>query len=188
MLKEAQLEVPNELATGKFQTYRQIWEVRPANLSTMVHEDELTDFSGRPEVMSLSVAPCEDISATMFLEQWVDDRQKVYLWLICTDDIRLAEENGELGSGTNRGRLAHTNLCGLAPAYSGGELWFRGLDALYLSGASGRFTARSEAELNDFVDGFRASGYHVCSFGWDADNRRPARVPREETWQEPILI
>jgi hypothetical protein len=178
-------ELETEAASDYFARYRSSWPSREAKLDNLRNGDEVTDLSGDPAVFSLTVAPIGTDITSMCVRIWEDDRTRVHLWLVCEDDVRIAPEGGELGATTTRGYLAHTNLCGLRKAHCGGELWFKSGRELYVSGWSSRFRARSDREFSDLIDGYLASGYRVCSFGWDYDKMQPARVLRDEEWTDP---
>jgi hypothetical protein len=157
------------------------------DLSRQQFSDETDDLSDNAQVTSFQVAPDDAVQYAQVIAEEVDDadssclnnaKANLYLWLVRTDDIKICLENGELGRNTARTRLSHTNLSGNALAHCGGELWFRDAKSIYLNGGSSRFTARSSAELEEIVLGFRAAGYQVCSFGWDEDSGAPKRTLR----------
>ena len=88
-----------------------------------------------------------------------------YLWVIDEMGIPYICERslGRLGDA----RPKHTNLTGGRPAYVGGELWFADNVSIYVSGGSGRYPPRSEAQLDDAVSVFESYDYDVRSLGWD---------------------
>lgn len=69
----------------------------------------------------------------------------------------------------------HTNLTGGGTAYIGGELWYRSLCEMYVSGGSGRYPPEDETQLDDAVCVFRGFGYGVTSLGWDRGTERASR-------------
>jgi hypothetical protein len=176
-------------ASQHFDAYRSVsdYASRMPDLSRQQFPDETNDLSGDTQVTSFQVAPDNAVQyANITAEEvedadssWLNnDKANLYLWLVRTDDVKICLENGQLGKSTVRTRLSHTNLSGNALAHCGGELWFRDAKSIYLNGGSSRFTARSSAELEAIVHGFRAAGYQVCSFGWDEDRGAPKRTLR----------
>ncbi len=172
--------VMSTFASPHFDEYRKGHPARESNPRTGEPADALENKSPHPEISSLTEAP----TTVTVSGSWTDEATK-HLWLIGTDDVRVALEHGELGKSCGRGKLAHTNLFGNIPAHSGGELWFRGSEHIWLNGGSGRYPARSPEELEASVDGFREAGYKVCCFGWDNVRKAPARVLLEgaEGWK-----
>jgi hypothetical protein len=176
-------------ASPCFDKYRADWPARSANLELQKFDDEVEDLSGNLEAFSVSKAPAFGIALAAGDAQEghaLRDETK-YLWLIRTEDVKLAMENGPLGKSTKRRRLAHTNLSGLSDAHCGGELSFKSDDTICLNGGSSRFQATCEQELSAAAAAFSIAGYHVCNFGWRPDNDRPARVFREldAKWIQP---
>ena len=162
-------------------------EARPPDIRNKVHPDETSDLSHNPEVLFLAESPADGVlSSTTDPEsddtehgQWLtNDTAAKYLWLVRPDDVKIALEYGTLGQETQRGRLAHTNLSGNAVAHAGGELWFKNAESVYINGGSSRFQPRSPEEWDCLVQSFKAAGYRVCSFGWDADKGAPKRTLR----------
>jgi hypothetical protein len=177
-------------ASSHFDSYRVIPDFTPRlpDLSRQESQDETTDLCHDAHVTSFQVAPEATVQCSVVVleatdeadESWLtNDRANLYLWLIRTDDVKICLENGILGQSTERGRLSHTNLSGNVPAHCGGELWFRDAESIYLNGGSSRFTARSSSELEAIVEGFRAAGYKVCSFGWNEELGKPKRTLRK---------
>lgn len=171
------------LASSIFNSYRTVFVARPADLSKKDKEDEVIDFSKNKDVYSLSIAPQAEFEIGTPPRKARTSGEKMHLWLVKTDDVAVTLEEGESGASTERGRFAHTNLCGLTDAHCGGELWFETHSRIWLTGGSSRFPPRSDQELSLIVDQFRKSGYEVCSCGWDAGIAGPARFFRgRDTW------
>ncbi len=78
------------------------------------------------------------------------------------------------------GRVKHSNLTGGGPASCGGEIWLDAVDSrlLHVSGASGRYRARTPEQLEDAVRVFEAFGFRVRSAGWSEENDWPERTFR----------
>ena len=175
----------SQMASPFFSRYRSTFEAREPNLERQKHEDELTDVSGRDDVVSLTVAPIAGARCGTPPRKPRSSGDQMHLWLVGTEDVLVALEEGPSGKSTSRGRLAHTNLSGGRPAHAGGELWFRDEASLWLTGGSSRYPPRSKEELDAIVEGFRSSGYNVCSCGWAEDIAAPARFFRgPEQWLE----
>lgn len=174
-------EIIGSMASPHFEEYRTCYPARPPDLTTQRFPDEVDDKSPDSEVCSLTTAPAGNAVVAV---NW-GDKATMHLWLIGTNDVRVALENGELGKSCSRKRLAHTNLFGATLAHSGGELWFRDDTHIWFNGGSGRYPARSPEELEASAEGFRKAGYKVCCFGWDEDEGRPARIllEGEEVWK-----
>ena len=90
-----------------------------------------------------------------------------HLWVLCQNNTPCAIECSERYSVLYDSIAKHTNLTGGCVAYCGGELWFRGEKEFIFSGASGRYPARSLAQLDKVADYFRSLGYKVGHLGWD---------------------
>ena len=157
--------------------YRSEFPSREPNLSNCESNEELEDLRYDESVRSFPLSPASEI-VVGDVPTGSNTGQHKYLWLILPDDMPFAEEQGQLGRSTKRGRLAHTNLSGKLNAHSGGELWFAAGDKLFVTGASSRFRPRTKEELDRIVDCFRAAGYAVTSCGWDEENKVPARFFR----------
>lgn len=172
-------------ASPFFSQYRESFEAREPNLERQEHEDEITDFSDREDVVSLTVAPAARLLRGVPPRVPRSSGDQMHLWLVGTDDVLVALEEGATGQSTTRGRLAHTNLSGGRPAHAGGELWYRDGASLWLTGGSSRYPPRSKGELDAIVEGFRSSGYTVRSCGWAEDIAGPARFFRgPDQWLE----
>lgn len=178
-------------ASDHFDSYRSDpdFPARPADLSRIKDDDELEDLSNRPEVMSLSVAGSDDdtgIERCKVIENAVDGYwlttntlKGKYLWLVRTDDVKIALEAGTLRRTRTLGPLKHTNLTA-GIAHAGGELWFESDAAIYINGGSSRFKSRSGFEFEAVVAAFQAAGYAICSFGWDYGSNTERRFLRQE--------
>ena len=103
----------------------------------------------------------------------LQDGQDVNLWVIDSDNVPYALECGEFGKRSETGRLKHSNLTGGGDAHCGGELVLISHNVIALNGCSGRYGPRSEQELSAVANAFRASGYGVWQYGWDAGTNRP---------------
>ena len=178
-----------------FDKYRQepSFGPRPPIFLYRDHEDEAEDLSKNPLVLSLA-KPLAGLSYLYFVESeangsdiWINgftETDSKYLWLVRTDDVKIALENGELRRRVTGGSIKHTNLTS-GVAHCGGELWFSDDQSLFINGGSGRFTPRSKAELEAVVSSLRDSGYRVCSFGGSDELGAPTRVLRKADirWQ-----
>lgn len=167
------------LASPKFETYRDKYPARDPDLGRKGSDDELRDVSANSDVFSLQEAPVESFVVGSPPREPASSGQQMYVWLIKESDVVLALEAGTSGQGTNRGRLAHTNLSGGKPAHAGGEVWFQDEKNIWLTGGSSRYAPECVEELNAVVSSFSESGYIVSSCGWDSDNDMPARFFRE---------
>lgn len=144
-------------------------------------KDEVLDLTSGSDVFSLPIAPA---ASTDFSNGHPPSQSAKHLWLITPEDVPVALEEGTSGASTQRGYLAHTNLCGAAHAHSGGEAWFRDSFSVWLTGGSGRYPPGTEDELKSVVEAFVASGYRVSCCGWDSELNRPARLFRgDEPWK-----
>lgn len=171
-------------ASTFFDDFRGKFPDRDPNLSGQQYADETEDFSANREVFSLPVAPCHEAVLGSAPIGPPPSGSNAYLWLITTSDVLAALETSALGRSTQRKRLAHTNLQGAKRAHCGGEMWFRNQDRIWLTGGSSRFRPRSSLELESAVKAFIASGYAVCSCGWDSAVNAPARFFRGvEEWK-----
>ena len=101
------------------------------------------------------------------------DRYPVQLWVLRPKDLVYAREFCPFGDARPSGKIKHTNLTGGADAHSGGELRFLGGNTVAVNGASGRYGPQSEAELEEIVQAFHASGYRVFWTGYDPDTNTP---------------
>jgi hypothetical protein len=174
-----------DLASPKFDLYREKFIFRDADLTRMQYEDEIADVCSNADVFSVTIAPmdCYEIGQPPKVPR--SSGSNMHLWLVRRDDVVTVLEKGASGLSTQRQRLAHTNLCGSDAAHCGGELWFRDGSSIWLTGGSSRFPPRNQEELGAIVDTFRVCGYSVCSCGWDEENDQPARFFRgKETWLE----
>lgn len=172
-------------ASPVFEPYRHAYEARRPDLTRKGHDDELADLSGEADVLSLTVAPSAGFERAATPHTRQTRGGATYLWLVRTDNVLIALEEGASGRATKRKRLAHTNLSGGLPAHAGGELWYRDERSLWLTGGSSRYAPRSREELMKIVESFRKSGYAVCTCGWDEEVARPARYFRgAEPWLE----
>ena len=113
----------------------------------------------------------------------VGDAEARHLWVILPADVPVILESAPdvrpppLALGVAK----HTNLTGGGPACCGGELWRDPTDAkrLHLTGASGRYPARSAEQLEDAVLLMATFGFAVRSAGWSEENDCPERVFRD---------
>ncbi len=108
------------------------------------------------------------------------------MWLVRTDDVISAIEEGDSGMSTARGKLAHTNLSGGSSAHAGGELWFEDGNSVLLNGGSSRYAPKNNDEMLDIVQAFRKSGYRVCYSGWSEEENCPKRDFRNPNWLEKL--
>lgn len=174
-----------ERVSPKFDLYRLAYGARAPNLEERKYEDETDDLSDRPDVFSVGMAPSASATVGMPPDRPRSSGISMHIWLVTPSDVIAALEEGESGKTTRRQRLAHTNLVGGKQAHAGGELWFKDGASIWLTGGSGRYPPKSNAELGEIVEAYRASGYTVCSCGWDEGNDGPARFFRgSEVWLE----
>jgi hypothetical protein len=179
-----ELAQKTQLATYHFDTYRGKYPSRAANTSKIYSDDELEDLSRHSEVASLERAPSDRyvVGSPPFASN--EHGTNKFLWLVGTDDVPTALEEGPLGRTRKRERLTHTNLSGGSLAHSGGELWFRDQNSVWLTGGSDRYRPRDSQELENIAQAFRLSGYRVASCGWDRETDHPARYFRgSPNWQ-----
>ncbi|WP_146081465.1 hypothetical protein [Rathayibacter sp. AY2B5] len=105
---------------------------------------------------------------------FVANPETAYLWLIRDDDLAVVAEHAPLRELT---KAKHTNLSGGEKARCGGEARLVDDDniTLHVNGGSGRYSARSQQELDDAVTVFEQYHTPVQSAGWDEDTDAPAR-------------
>lgn len=103
-------------------------------------------------------------------------RGNTYLWVIGQDNVPIALESLDFGKTLETGVIKHTNLTGGKDAHSGGELWFISRTQVVISGSSGRYGAKTEQELMDAVESFKAEGFQVASLGFDDETGFPSTV------------
>jgi len=167
------------IASPLFDEYRGTHQTQTPDLSRQRFEDEIESLAHHSDFQDLLVAPIklrESINFAASQEQLLDDEK--YLWVIGKDYVKIALECGDAGRNTKRNRLSHTNFTGGDDAYAGGELWLKDERALWVNGGSSRYQPRSEDELNQIINSFERSGYHVESAGWDSGISSPARFVR----------
>lgn len=159
--------------------YRSTWSERDYDSSRLRSPDELRDITGHELVNAVKeapAAPCEPGQPPM---DRFGDGVKKYLWVVRSQDMPYALEEGELGSTIEgRGKLSHTNLTGGSKAHCGGEIWFEANAKLWLTGGSGRYPPRSKEELASIVESLQTAGYEVISAGWSDELGGPARYFR----------
>jgi hypothetical protein len=109
----------------------------------------------------------------------VGDDEARHLWVILPDSVPVILEAGDAvrPPPLALGVVKHTNLTGGGPASCGGEVWLDPADAqqLYLTGGSGRYPAKTPAQLADAVKVFENYGFRVRSAGWSDENDCPER-------------
>lgn len=177
-----QQEQTVELASPCFDDYRNMYQIRMPNLQNKQYDDEVNDLSNREDFFSLTKSPAFNIVHGSPRYVHSSSGENMYLWVIKTEDVTVAMEQGNTGQTTTRNKLAHTNLTGDNPAYAGGEIWYKTNSSVWISGSSSRFQAKDAQELEAIVKAFILSGYSVCSCGWDTEIDRAARLFREEKW------
>ena len=148
----------------------------------MKFSDEVRQIVAAEGLQSLGPAPNPSAKNGAAPTKSRESEDTKYLWVIAERDVPIALEQ-ENKAKLQRGYLSHTNLTGGADAHSGGELWFTEASVLILNGGSGRYTPRSEIELEEAALAFKAMGYKVASMGWDNETATPARYLRgSPTW------
>lgn len=182
---------------GCFDAYRKepAFAAREPNFPFRDNEDEAEYLSTNRLVTSLEEATSNTVQSFFVARDtenetaegfWInsDTSSNKFLWVVRPDDVKIALEAGELRRTVTGGVIKHTNLTA-GMAHSGGELWFDGIERVYINGCSGRFTPRSSLELECVVSSFQAAGYRVCTFGWDSDMNKPVRLLRKADikWQ-----
>lgn len=101
-----------------------------------------------------------------------------FLWVALKNQIKIINEKAKATTRLTLKKAKHTNISGGSKAYSGGELWFISKNTVILNGCSGRYGPRSEAQLNEIIDVFKATGWITISPGWDDEVKRPAKFAR----------
>lgn len=101
-----------------------------------------------------------------------------HLWVLDSRGVPYILERADVAGELTSGLVKHTNLTGGEPACCGGELWFASERAsrLFINGCSGRYRPVDGDHLAAAADVFKALGYDVVSFGWDADAGQPSAV------------
>lgn len=159
--------------------YRDKWPPRSPDLSRQQYDDEVKLL--KDGVLDFTVAPVTGaiIGVPPNGKKLNDEaRNTKYLWVISPEKIPYILENGEQGSRLKRKYVSHTNLTGGKPAHSGGELWFKDEETVWICGGSSRYTPRSAEELEDIAECFRKLGYEVINMGWDEGTNKPSRFFR----------
>lgn len=102
------------------------------------------------------------------------------IWVIDRTGIPYILERTPVVPALESGLVKHSNLTGNQPASCGGEIWFETEQAthLYVNGCSGRYAPTTPDQLEDACQVLRGLGFHVTSFGWDQDAKRPHTVLR----------
>lgn len=110
------------------------------------------------------------------------EREGRHLWVIAPSDVRLILEVAPYvrPPPLSLGVAKHTNLTGGGPASCGGEVWLDPADSnkLFATGGSGRYPARTPAQLEDAMSVLSSYGFEVVSAGWSEDNDCPQRIFR----------
>jgi hypothetical protein len=108
------------------------------------------------------------------------DESCKYLWVVMSEEVVFALENGPAGKATSRGTLTHTNITSGQPAHSGGEVWFANSRRLMFNGKSSRYRPRTGIEMAELLRSFLDAGFEAISWGWNEDTNEPRmRCPWE---------
>jgi len=160
-----------------FSAYRTTYPARPADVSRVRFDDELRQLTEAEGLRNLDIPPCTNVVFGGPPSSDGEAAAEKYLWTVLPSSIPFALELLP-GVPFQRGRLAHTNLTGAREAHSGGEMWFKDSESIFINGGSGRYGPRSPEELEAVAKAFKESGYKVASMGWDVGVNAPARSVR----------
>ena len=140
--------------------FRLIYEPRPPRWDPEPSEAIPIDAA-----LLLPQAPAMGVSLGRPGEGRGSPATNTYIWVIDQYGIPYVLDTAlaELGGCCPK----HTNLTAGGSAYVGGEMWFETVDALWVSGGSGRYHPVSEDQLVDSMRVFQDFGYSVRSLGWD---------------------
>jgi hypothetical protein len=163
-----------------FDAFRRANSLRPLPPERKKHDDEcilITDADGLRYLEDGPVAT--GTSPPTESPPLIDDARAndAFLWAVRVEDVPIAPEKCDFAraaAGLPENKIKHSNLTGGAPAYCGGEILFINDEILVISGRSGRYGPRSEAEMLAVARAFRESGYHVLSMGWDSGAGYPS--------------
>lgn len=140
------------------------------------NDDEIRLLLAEHGVRLLGTAPADnEVYNAMPSRKGADG---CHLWVLDQRGIPYILERANIAVELTSGLVKHTNLTGGGQASCGGELWFASERAsrLFINGCSGRYRPMNAEHLMAAADAFRALGYDVVSFGWDADAGRPSAV------------
>lgn len=166
-------------ASPLFDAYRREYPARAPDLNRRRFENDCLDVRREPSVNELECAPVRVVAVGAPPDRANDDGTNKMLWVVATDGVPWAQELDSPWRALGRESLSHTNLTGGGDAHSGGELWFRDTQSVYLNGGSGRYEPRSPEEMTAVEDAFRAAGLLVASCGWNIETAKPRRYFRE---------
>lgn len=157
-----------------FPTFRGLYPARAPAADKIKNADEKVLI---PELNGLQffAMPIDDIRESSPPRVY-GSRGNTYLWVIGKENVPIALESLDFGRSLETGVIKHTNLTGGADAHSGGELWFISHNQVVISGSSGRYGPKTEQELTDAVESFKAEGFQVASLGFDDETGYPSTV------------
>lgn len=163
-----------------FDAFRQFNPLKPMPIERKRHDDECIQMTDGDGLRYLENGPIPLDAELPFLQPpLIDDARAddVHLWVVRTEDVPFALEKNTFANakiGLTQHKIKHSNLTGGGSAYCGGEILFLDENILVLSGRSGRYGPKSEAEMYSVAKAFRESGYYVLSMGWDGEAGVPA--------------
>lgn len=166
---------PEERASSNFSDYRHQYPSRQPDLSLQRFPDETWQIGSELGITFLIPAPIPSVTTGSPPHARGESEDIKYLWVVGTELVPYALENGEGRQQLQRGRLAHTNLTGGSPAHSGGEMWFLNTETVIINGGSGRYAPRSVEELAKVAEAFKACGFRVAHMGYDEGSGTFAR-------------
>lgn len=155
-----------------FDAFRGKYDAKPLDHALVRNKDELVlvkTADGRLSWTDGPGAPADKPEPPVIDQS----HPNLQLWVVDAQNVPHALECGPFASGLQNGKLKHSNLTGGGAAHCGGELVLVSPDVVAINASSGRYGARSREELDDVTAAFRASGYGVWSYGWDAGTDRP---------------
>ena len=149
-----------------FDLFRNRYPAKPCNMERVANDGELVQLDAWNGLQLW-----EDGSGAIKGELPMLDPKPpaTHLWVVRTDDVVHASEDGSFGTTLESKVIKHSNLTGGTNAHCGGELLFVGENVIALNGSSGRYGPNSGAEMTAVARAFRASGYGVWSYGFSEE-------------------
>ena len=167
-------------ASSAFDALREQFPVRDPAYRVQPHADELRLITPDEGLCFLVPAPVSGVKTGEPPRARGESADSKYLWVVRPELVPHALENGENRAVLKRGYLAHTNLTEGDPAHCGGEMWFSDTHTVVLNGGSGRYPPRSQAELDEVAQAFKACGFRVAHMVYDLGQGEWARSLRGE--------
>jgi hypothetical protein len=167
-------------AKAAFDAFRSTTSLRPLPSARKMHDDECIQITVADGLKCLMDGPVPaGVAAPTEPAPMIDDirADDAHLWAVLAEDVQFAPERCPFATaaiGLVQNKIKHSNLTGGQSAYCGGEILFIDDETIAITGRSGRYGPRSEAEMLAVAKSFRDSGYQVLSMGWDSGAGLPS--------------